>query len=182
MDRRALLKGGLLMLAAAPAIAEESKEARPDPSPLDGELDKYPKCSQCGMDRRKFHRTRHLIHFDDGTAEGTCSIHCVGVSLVRSLRKDTQAVYVADFGAEAEPRPLVNVETARYIIGGDFPAVMSKRPKTAFANPEAAKTAQAAKGGELADYDQALAASFADLVDSLKMRRQRRAEKMHKAG
>ena len=181
MDRRSLLKGGLVLLATNSVAAEDGKEQRADPMPLENELDKYPKCSQCGMDRRKFHRTRHLVHFEDGTAEGTCSIHCVGVSLVKSLRKDTQAIYAADFGAEAEPRPLVEVTKATYIVGGDFPTVMSKRPKTAFSSTEAARTAQAAKGGELASYDEALTASFADLVEALRSRRQRRAERLERA-
>ncbi|HTY03914.1 MAG TPA: nitrous oxide reductase accessory protein NosL [Rhodocyclaceae bacterium] len=168
------------MLTVAPAAAAETAdkpERSADPAPLDHELEKYPRCSQCNMDRRKFHRTRHLIHYDDGTAEGSCSIRCVAVSLMQNLRKDTQAVYAADFGSEMEPRPLVNVEKATYIIGGEFPTVMSKRPKTAFASVEAARAAQAAKGGELADYDQALVAAFADMVEGLKARRQRRAER-----
>jgi copper chaperone NosL len=180
MDRRTALRAALLLAASSVATAQENGErsaAQVDPAPLNDELEKYPRCSQCNMDRRKFHRTRHLIHYDDGSAEGTCSIACVAVSQIKSLRKETQGIYAADFGAEAEPRPLVDVEKATYIIGGDFPAVMSKRPKTAFASLDAAKAGQSAKGGELADYDQALTAAFADLVEGLKARRLRRAER-----
>jgi len=178
MDRRSAIRSALL-LATVPAIAAEAGEKAEraiDPAPLDNELEKYPRCSQCNMDRRKFHRSRHLIHYEDGTVEGSCSIRCVAVSLVQNLRQDTQAIYAADFGAEVEPRPLVNVEKATYIVGGDFPTVMSKRPKTAFASLDAARVGQAARGGELADYDQALTAAFVDLVEGLKSRRQRRAE------
>ena len=177
MDRRTLLNGVLAMALVSSARADDKPVSLPDSAPLEHELDKYPRCSQCGMDRRKFHRTRHLIHYEDGTAEGSCSIRCVGVSLMQNLRKDTQAIYAADFGSEAEPRPLVSVEGATYIIGGDFPTVMSKRPKTAFASAQAAMAARAGKGGELADFDQALAAAFYDLVDGLKSRRQRRLER-----
>ena len=45
-----------------------------DPNPLDGELDKYPKCPYCGMDRRQYHFSRHLIHYSDDLVDGTCSI------------------------------------------------------------------------------------------------------------
>ena len=182
MKRRSLLATALLAAAAPRVYAEAGREARPDPAPLDNELDKHPRCAQCGMDRRMFHRTRHLIQFEDGTAEGTCSIHCVAISLVHHLPLTAQAVWAADFGATAEPRPLVPADKAGYLVGGNFPPVMSKRPKTAFASAEAAKAAQAANGGELADFDQALVASYTDLVDVMKQRRRRRAERPRREG
>jgi nitrous oxide reductase accessory protein NosL len=182
MDRRHLLKSSLLLLAAPAAQAQPAREAKPDPAPLDNELDKHPRCAQCGMDRRMFHRTRHLIQFEDGATEGTCSIHCVAISLVHHLPATAQAVWAADFGAAAEPRPLVPADKAGYLIGGNFPPVMSRRPKTAFASVEAARVAQAGNGGELADFDQALVASYADLVDVMKQRRRRRAERPRREG
>jgi nitrous oxide reductase accessory protein NosL len=170
------------MAAAGQSVAKEkaaeSGEMQIDPQPLDRELEKYPRCIQCSMDRRKYQRTRHLIHFEDGTAEGSCSLRCVAVMLMQNNHsRRAQAVYAADFGAEAEPPPLVNVDQATYVIGGDFPAVMTKLPTTAFASLEAAKAGQAAKGGEIATYEQALVALYAGLVDNMKARRMQSAER-----
>lgn len=177
MDRRTLLRSAVLLTAATPAIASEKAQNLVDPAPLEAELAKYPRCSQCNMDRRTFHRTRHLIHYVDGTAEGSCSIRCVAVSLMQKLPMGAQTIYAADFGSDAEPRPLVDVDKAIYIIGGNFPPLMSIRPKTSFASPEAAKAACAEKGGELASFDQALTAAYSDMVDEMKSRRRQRAER-----
>jgi copper chaperone NosL len=177
MDRRTLLRSALLLATATPAIADDKAETAVDPAPLHNELAKYPRCSQCNMDRRMFHRTRHLIHYLDGSAEGSCSIRCVAVSLMQKVEMGAKAIYAADFGSEAEPRPLVDADKATYIVGGAFPPLMSKRPKTAFADPAVAKAAREAKGGELANFDQALTAAYADLVDDMKTRRQSRAER-----
>jgi len=177
MDRRTVLRSALLLVASTPAIAEDEKARPVDPAPLENELSKYPRCSQCNMDRRTFHRTRHLIHYLDGTAEGSCSIRCVAVSLMQRVEMGAAAIYAADFGSVAEPRPMIDADQATYIIGGDFPPLMSKRPKTAFASREAAEAGQVAKGGELADFDQALKAALADMVDEMKTRRRLRAER-----
>ena len=49
----------------------------PESNPLDNELTKHPKCPYCGMDRTKWHHSRHLVQYDDGLVDGTCSIHCL---------------------------------------------------------------------------------------------------------
>ena len=47
-----------------------------DKEPLKDELKKYPRCRYCGMERAKFSHSRHLLVYEDDSAEGTCSIHC----------------------------------------------------------------------------------------------------------
>jgi copper chaperone NosL len=178
MKRRTLLQCALALGVAATARAEEKADVAPaaDPSPLENELEKYPRCKYCGMDRARFHRSRALVHYHDDSVEGACSVRCLGVSLIQNLGRDAKAMYVADFAAATEPRPLTDATQATYLIGGNFPTVMTRRPKTAFSRRDDAVSAQTAQGGELADFDQMLVAVYADLAEGFKLRRQRRAQ------
>lgn len=154
----------------------------PDPTPLDGELDKYPKCPYCGMDRRHWHHSRHLVHYADDLVDGTCSLHCLSVSLSLNLDRGPKAIYAADFGADTTPRPLVNVDEAVYLIGSSLRPTMSKVSKMAFADRAAAETARAANGGELDGFDAALTRAYADMAADTAMIRKMRAERRRKAG
>jgi nitrous oxide reductase accessory protein NosL len=125
------------------------------------------------MDRRTYHRTRHLVLYSDGLIEGTCSIRCVAVSLMQRPYLPVRAFYAADFGSNADPRPLVDTDQATYIIGGDFPPVMSRRPKTAFADAREAQAQKEARGGDIASFVEALKEAYADMVDEMQARRRR---------
>lgn len=179
MKRRTLLAVGtaLASLSALPAAATEGRETekgREDSNPLDDEFAKYPKCPYCGMDRLKWHFSRHLIHFSDETAEGTCSLRCAAVSLVTNLRRGAKAIYAPDNGSGEPVKPLVNAEYATYVIGGDHKPVMTRIPKTPFASRIAA---EAARGdGDLTDFDGALKLAYAHLVDGMTMARRKREE------
>jgi nitrous oxide reductase accessory protein NosL len=152
----------------------------PDETPLEGELEKYAKCPYCGMDRTKYHHSRHLVQYDDNLVDGTCSIHCLAVSLSLNLDRGPKAIYAADFGAEGEIKPLVEVDKASYLLGSKLNATMAGKSKMAFASAEAAKAAQAANGGELADFDGALAVTYSDMAKDTIMIRKRRIEKRQK--
>jgi len=156
-------------------------KAKPDAEPLKDELTKYPKCPYCGMDRKQFHHSRHLVHYADDLADGTCSLHCAAISLAINLDRGPKAIYAADFGASADPKPLVNVDQATYLIGSKLPGVMTAKSKKAFASKEAAAAAQKEHGGELGDFSAALAAAHASMVDDTLMIRKKRAEKRAKA-
>lgn len=187
MKRRNFLLAGTTIAAAVPlvraAVAAEGdgtpmqfmpKTAK-DPNPLDGELDKYKKCPYCGMDRRQYHYSRHLIHYSDDLVDGTCSIHCAAISLSLNLDRVPKAIYAPDNGSGLEIKPLTNAEVAFYVIGGDHKAVMSKVAKTAFASKVAA---EAAKGsGEVVDFDKALTLSYLSMAEDTKMIRMRREER-----
>jgi nitrous oxide reductase accessory protein NosL len=151
----------------------------PDPDPLDGELEKYPRCPYCGMDRRKWHHSRHLIHYSDDLVDGLCSLHCAAVSLALNLDRVPKAIYGADFGSSAEPRPLVDVDQGpvTYLIGSGLPGTMTGRSKMAFADPVQAEAAREAHGGDLGDFDAALTAAYADMAKDTKLIRKRRAER-----
>ena len=155
-------------------------KTKADPEPLKDELAKYPKCPYCGMDRKQYHHSRHLVHYADDLVDGTCSLHCAALSLAINLDRGPKAIYAADFGAPAEPTPLVNVDQATYLIGSKLPGVMTAKSKKAFASKEAAAAAQKEQGGELGDFAAALAAAHASMVEDTMMIRKKRAEKRAK--
>jgi nitrous oxide reductase accessory protein NosL len=183
MNRRALLTAGTVLPALALGLPAAARAEAPagriaDPDPLDGELAKYPKCPYCGMDRLKWHFSRHLVHYDDESAEGTCSLRCAAVSMVNNIRRVAKAVYAPDNGSGDPVKPLVNAEFATYVIGGDHRSVMTRVPKTPFASRLAA---EAARGdGELTDFDGALKLAYAHLVDGMTSARRRREEQLRR--
>jgi nitrous oxide reductase accessory protein NosL len=155
-------------------------KTQPDTDPLSDELEKYPKCPYCGMDRTKYHHSRHLVQYDDDLVDGTCSIHCLSISLALNIDRGPKAIYAADFGAEGEVKPLVSADSATYLIGAKLRGTMTANSKMAFASEAAAEVAQKAQGGSLVGFDEALRQAYADMAnDTLKIR-QRRAEKRKK--
>jgi nitrous oxide reductase accessory protein NosL len=148
----------------------------PDPTPLENELAKYPKCPYCGMDRTQWHHSRHLVHYADDLVDGTCSLHCAAISLAINLDRGPKAIYAADFGAAAEPKPLVNVDEATYLVGSKLKGTMTKISKVAFASADAAKAAQAENGGEIGDFNAALKAAYLSMAEDTMMIRKKRAE------
>ena len=157
----------------------------PDDNPLENEFDKYPKCPYCGMDRTKWHHSRHLVHYDDGLVDGTCSIHCLAISLSLNIDRGPKAIYAADFGADTEIKPLINVDQASYLVGSKLKATMSAESKMAFSSDEAAQRAQSANGGKLVAFNDALTAAYLGMAKDTAMvrkgrfeRRQRMMEKM----
>ncbi len=154
----------------------------PDPNPLDNEFTKYPKCPYCGMDRHQFHHRRHLVHYQDEIVDATCSLHCAALSLALNMDRGPKTIYAADFGATSGLKPLINVDTATYLIGSKLPGVMTQQSKIAFSSPTAAKAVQTEQGGELGNFDAALRAAYQSLSSDTRMIRQKRAEKRQRAG
>jgi copper chaperone NosL len=149
----------------------------PDDNPLDNELAKYPKCPYCGMDRTKWHHSRHLVQYDDGLVDGTCSIHCLAISLSLNIDRGPKAIYAADFGSDAKIKPLVEVDKATYLVGSGLRGTMTKKSKMAFSSPDAAKAEQKKGGGELTDFDGALKAAYLSMASDTMMTRKRRSER-----
>jgi copper chaperone NosL len=167
MKRRYFLLGSsLLALAGFAGAAEQSAQAA-DSEPLANELEKYPRCVICNMDRRKFHYARHLLHYGDGTAQGTCSVHCAAECMLRERRRGFLNIYAPDYAAADEPKPLVEAASATYLIGSDLRGVMTPVSKVAFASREAALQAKQTYGGEIGSFAMAIAASFDETAASL---------------
>jgi copper chaperone NosL len=193
MDRREALK--LSLLAGASLVAGGAQAAQcegdgtpaqfvpkkaADPKANENDLEKYPKCPYCGMDRKQFHHSRLLIQYSDDVADGTCSLHCGAISLSLNVDRDPKAIWVGDNAAAGDIKPLVDVDKATFLVGSSIKGVMTKRSKVAYAGAEAAKAAQGGNGGELANFDQALLAAYTDMAGDVSMIRKMRAERRKK--
>ena len=194
MKRRDLLKMSAfagLATAAVPAVAgacpgdgtplQFTPKSGPDARPLDGELEKHPKCPYCGMDRREHHRSRMLVQYSDDLVDGVCSIHCLSLSLGLNVDREPKAIFGPDYASTAEPRPLLPVDQLSYLAGADLKHAMTRRSKHSFASPEAAKDAQGRHGGTLARFDEALRESYLDMAGDVTMIRKMREERRKRA-
>jgi len=148
-----------------------------DANPQVNDIEKYPKCPYCGMDRKQNHHTRVLIHYSDGLPDATCSLHCAAISLSINIDREPKATWVADNASGSEIKPLVEVDQAAFLIGGKIQGVMSARSKMAYGASDAAKAAQAVNGGELAGFDKALLAAYVDMAQDVSMIRKNREER-----
>jgi nitrous oxide reductase accessory protein NosL len=152
-------------------------KAPADPKPLADELDKYPKCPYCGMDRRQWHHSRHLVRYDDDLVDGTCSLHCLALSLSLNLDRGPKLIYAADFGSRETIKPLVSVDEALYLIGSDLIGTMTRTSKMAFADDPAARAAQSAHGGRLGSFEDAVRQTYLEMAEDTRLIRKRRAER-----
>ncbi|NWG31437.1 MAG: nitrous oxide reductase accessory protein NosL [Rhodocyclaceae bacterium] len=195
MDRREALKLSLLA-GAGMAVGTRPAQAavcegdgtpmqfvpkKPaDPQPQVNDIEKYPKCPYCGMDRRQYHHSRMLIQYSDDLPDGTCSLHCAAISLSLNIDREPKMIWVGDNAAAGEPKPLVEVDKATFLVGSKIPGVMTARSKVAYGSEEAAKAAQAANGGELVKFDDALLAAYTDMAKDVSRIRKMRAERRKK--
>jgi len=140
------------------------------------DIKKFPACKYCGMDRAKFAFSRVLIEYDNGTAEGTCSIHCAAIDLALNIDRTPQAILVGDFNT----KNLIDAEKAFWVIGGSKMGVMTKNAKWAFEKQEDAEKFIKANGGKQASFDQAMKASYEDMYADTKMIREKRKMKKMK--
>jgi nitrous oxide reductase accessory protein NosL len=199
MKRRDLLKLSLLAggLTTASAHAAESCSAdgtpgqfvpkkAADPAPLENELAKYAKCPYCGMDRTEHHRTRMLVQYSDDLVDGTCSIHCLALSLSLNIDRDPKMIWGPDYAAAAEPSPLIPVDELTYLVGADLKHAMTRRSKHSFASAATAEEFRSKHGGTTAAFDVALRESYLDMAGDVATIRKNRAERrmraMHKKG
>lgn len=194
MQRRDLLKiSALAGLAAASSQASANtcttdgtpnqfipKKAA-DAKPLDNDIGKYAKCPYCGMDRMEHNKTRMLVQYSDDLADGTCSIHCLALSLSLNIDREPKEIWGPDFGSTAEPRPLLPVDKLTYLIGADLKHAMTKKSKHSFASADIAKEFQAKHGGTLGDFNQALRESHLGMADDVAQIRKNREERRKRA-
>lgn len=164
-------QGGGMM---APPAAKKPTDAEPHVN----DIEKYQKCNYCGMDRKRFHHSRMLVHYLDDTAEGVCSIRCAATSLTLNLGRGTKAIWVGDNASPDEIKPLADAEKASFLIGSSLRGVMTRRSKVAYSTVEAAEASKAANGGEIGDFDKALLAAYTDIAESVAMSRKNREERI----
>ena len=195
MDRREALKLSLLAglgLTAGGAQAQQTcaTDGTPaqftpkkpaDAKPLENEFEKYPKCPYCGMDRKQHHRTRMLVQYSDDLTDGTCSIHCLALSLGVNVDREPKMIWGPDFASAAEPSLLLPVEKLSYLIGADIKHVMTKKSKHSFASADVAKVHQARHGGTLGDFDEAMKQSYLGMAEDVAQIRKNREERRKRA-
>jgi nitrous oxide reductase accessory protein NosL len=191
MDRRTLLQSlvaffGLLATSADAQPAACPGDGTPmqfvpkrpaDPLAADNDVEKYPSCPYCGMDRRQFHHSRMLIVYGDDVPDPTCSLHCAAISLSINIDRAPTAIHVADAAAPGDVKPLIEVRQATFLVGSSVPGVMTKRSKVAHGSEPAAASARAASGGEVMDFDHALLAAYTDMAQDVAMIRKNREER-----
>ncbi|WP_321389211.1 nitrous oxide reductase accessory protein NosL [uncultured Desulfuromusa sp.] len=135
----------------------------------------HPSCSYCGMDRVKFGHSRMLVEYEDGGEVGTCSIHCMALEFANAIDRVPRHLFVADY----RTGELVTAEKAIWVLGGDKQGVMTSRAKWAFAQQSDADAFIAGHGGTIADFDQAMKASYEDMYqDTQRIRKMRAMKKM----
>jgi nitrous oxide reductase accessory protein NosL len=128
------------------------------------DLKTFPESKYCGMFREKFAHSRALIEYDEGTAVGTCSVHCLAIDLALNIDKTPRAIMVADYTS----RKLIDAEKAFWVLGGNKTGVMSIRGKWAFEEREESSKFIKGNGGWLADFDEVMRASFQDMYEILR--------------
>jgi len=153
-----------------------------DPNAAQDDIAKYPTCPYCGMSRKEFHHARMLVHYSDDLPDATCSLHCAAISLSLNIDRGPKAIYAADNAESADVRPLIEVEKASFLVGSSLPGVMTKRSKVAYGAEAAAKTAQAANGGEILSFDKALLAAYSDMAQDVATIRKMRDERRRRTG
>lgn len=140
------------------------------------DIKKYPSCKYCGMDREKFSHSRVFIEYDDGTMEGTCSLHCAAVELAIRIDKTPKGLFIGDFYS----KNLIPAESAFWVMGGKKMGVMTTRAKWAFLGKEDAEKFRIENGGDSATFDQAMKGAYEDMYADTNMIREKR--KMAKMG
>jgi copper chaperone NosL len=127
-----------------------------------------------------------LIQYSDDIADGTCSLHCAAISLSLNVDREPKMMWVGDNAAAGDVKPLVEVDKATFLVGSKIPGVMTANSKVAYGTEDAAKAAQAANGGELVKFDQALLVAYTDMAKDVsrirKMRAERRKKMMEQQG
>lgn len=196
MNRREALKMSLLAGAGLVAgnHAAQAAQCESDGTPLQfvpkkpadpqanvNDIEKYPKCPYCGMDRKQYHHARMLVQYSDDLADGTCSLHCAAISLSLNIDREPKMLWVGDNAATGDIKPLVDVDKATFLVGSKISGVMTANSKVAYGTEEAAKAAQATNGGELAKFDQALLMAYTDMSKDVSRIRKMRAERRRKA-
>jgi len=148
--------GWCLFLATAALAQDDVKEMK--------------ECTYCGMDRGKFAHSRMVIIYEEGTVEGTCSIHCAAIDLAVNIDLTPQEIMVGDYAT----KKLISAEKAFWVIGGNKTGVMTKRAKWAFEKKEEAEKFVKENGGKISTFDEAMKTTYEDMYADTKMIRDRR--------
>lgn len=165
-----LLLGLLIgLLSFAPAAASEAKKMQ-GPCAVEHPFKKPPKvtshlrCPNCGMNRNMWARTRHVFKNSEGE-HYTCSIHCLADMSARS----GEAPEVVRVAVYLSPEKMIPASQAYYVVGSKAPGTMTMVSKPAFAGKADADAFAAQCGGNVVQFQQALAAATKPLPKARNM-------------
>jgi copper chaperone NosL len=119
------------------------------------DVEEHRRCFHCGMDRKAYGFSRMLLHFDDGTVIGVCSLHCAVAELEANGARKVKRIEVAD----RDTRDLIDAKKACWVIGGDKPGVMTETAKWAFAEKKRAEKFVKKHGGSVSSFKEAFDAA-----------------------
>jgi copper chaperone NosL len=122
-------------------------------------------CTHCGMEREAFAHARMLIEYTDGTAAGTCSIHCTAVELIQNRTKIACRIRVGDY----DSKKLIDATTASWVVGGSKEGVMTEQAKWAFEKKTDADAFIKKYGGKPAAFNDALHAAYDGLYEDMRV-------------
>ena len=109
-------------------------------------------CHVCGMWIDMYMKTRHVAVRKDGTRFTFCSIACTAKYLVEH-GDGIERILAADY-LSAE---LIDARTAFYLSGSDVFGVMTYTSRLAFSSKAKAEGFQKEHGGNIIDFEKALA-------------------------
>jgi nitrous oxide reductase accessory protein NosL len=121
-------------------------------------------CPNCGMMINMWARTRHSFHHAEGDFT-TCSIRCLA-DKIESSGTDADNVQVAVY---IDPDKMIPAEQSSYVIGSTAPGTMTMKSKIAFADRASAEEFASSYGGQVVDFQGALAAAEMELSKSRMM-------------
>lgn len=134
------------------------------------DVNNFPSCKYCGMNREKFDYSRTLVTYDDGTLFGACSIHCLAIDLVVNIDKGPAKIEVGDYNS----KQLIDAEKAFWVIGGSKPGVMTKQGQWAFMQREEAEAFIKENGGAFATFDEVMKSAYESMYTDTKRIREKR--------
>jgi nitrous oxide reductase accessory protein NosL len=124
----------------------------------------HPECKYCGMKRELYAFSRMLIKYNNGSATGTCSIHCSSIDLALNNEKMPEVIQVGDYNTKR----LIDAEKAVWVIGGKKMGIMSIKGKWAFENRKDADAFIQENGGHISSFDEAMKTTFEDMYEILR--------------
>lgn len=157
-----LLSLPLLLIALSGALSGYAAQ--------DDDLQQFPVCTHCRMDRKQYASSRMRLSYNDGTEFAFCSIHCLAIDLVLNTDKIHKSIKVADYNTTM----LIDAETASWVLGGVKIGVMTEMAKWAFKSREDAEDFIRQNGGTIVSFEQALEAAYHDMYTDSKVIRNKR--------
>lgn len=114
-------------------------------------------CLRCGMDLVKFYKTSHAAESEDGnTHYQYCSIHCLEDHLGDGINLKNPKV------VDVKSLKLISVADAVYVVGSKVRGTMTRVSKYAFSKKQDAEKFKVQNGGEIMDFNSALAKAKED--------------------